>query len=344
MTVRPDEEVVVEEVQRVLESIPAWVRTAAELDAYFDEQDDDAKVRLAAVRRGPRRATTALMGHVLDVLDAFPVKMSTRQLYYQLVSRGAVENTPRSYERVQRLLVQMRRDGDVPYERIVDRTRTKHQRPGWDGVADIMQTVQTQYRRDLWADQRTVVMIACEKQALEGVLSDVVDDYGAPLWILRGFNSESFAFEWATDILDHVRAGKQVVVAFFGDMDPSGLAIERDAKAKLERHGAHIQWERHGLLLADFERFELVNVPVKRTDSRAARYLDTFGDRAAELDALPPDELHRRVKSVIETYLDDGAWHRLRQAEEAERESLSLVTKHWPAAASAARTAAARTP
>ena len=78
--------------------------------------------------------------------------------------------------------------------------------------------------------------------------------------------------------------------------------------------------------------FGLVNVPVKRGDSRSAKYLAEHGDRAAELDALRPDELRRRIREAIAANVDSTAWERLQRAESAERESLDLVTRNWETA------------
>lgn len=119
-----------------------------------------------------------------------------------------------------------------------------------------------------------------------------------------------------------------------------GASAEREwPKRKLESHDASFEWQRQGLLLDDFDRFDLVNIPVKESDTRAARFLRTFGDRAAELDALRPDELHRRVRSVIEKYVDRRAWKRLQKTEHVERESLGLVRNYWDEALIAAQTA-----
>jgi hypothetical protein len=286
-------------------------------------------------RRGCGRRTIELAQAALEVFAGFDGSMSTRQVYYQLVSRGVIQNKSSEYERVQRLLVEMRRDGRVSYHRVVDRTRGKHQRPGWAGVEQLMDAASDQYRRDLWLDQSTVVMVACEKQALEGIFAEACDEYGASLWTLRGYSSESFAFEWATEIRRVTRSGSDVVVAYFGDFDPSGLGIEQDSKDKLTRHGASATWFRHGLVVDDFDLFDLVNVPVKRSDSRAKSYLDKYGDRAAELDALPPDELRNRIREAIEEHIDVDTWERVRATEMTERESLQMVTRNWDRAVQA---------
>lgn len=295
------------------------------------------KFRPASVR-GKGRKTVELMGTVLAVFDDFDGSMSTRQVYYQLVSRGAVENKPSEYARVQRLLVQMRREGLVDYGRVVDRTRAKHHRQGWDGVEEIMGQVAVQYRRDLWTDQRTIVMVACEKQALEGIFAEVVDAYGASLWILRGYPSVAFSYEWSTEIRTLTARGKKVEIAYFGDHDPSGLDIEREAFDALIEHGADFEWSRYGLLASDFDRYELVKLPVKATDTRAKKYLARYGDQAAELDALRPDVLRERITGAIVSHIDAEAWSRLQRAEEAERASLNLVAGNWEQAVRAAAT------
>ena len=176
-------------------------------------------------------------------------------------------------------------------------------------------------------------MIACEKAALEGIFAGVVDEFGASLWTLRGFNSESFDFEWSEAIQEITSTGRHVEIAYFGDFDPSGLEIERSSRRKLEGFGARFGWRRAGLLLEDFEAFDLARIPVKRhTDTRAKAFLSKFGDCAAELDALPPAELEHRIRSEIEALIDGARWQRVRQAEQAEREALRLVADNWDVA------------
>lgn len=290
--------------------------------------------------RGESKKTQALRGAVLDVLERIDGSLSSRQVFYQCVSTGAVSNCKAECLRVGRLLVAMRRDGSVPYDRIVDRTRSKHVLPSWEGLAQILEASAEQYRVDYWRTQSVVPMIACEKQALEGIFAETVDEHGVPLWVIRGFNSESFEYEWAEDIKAIVASGRAVVVYYFGDHDPSGLCIEANSKRKLEAFGARFTWERAGLLAEDFERFGLVNVPVKQTDTRAKAYLSQFGDRAAELDALHPDELRRRIGAVVGRHINAQRWKALVRGQEAGRESLRAIAGNVPKALQAVQGAA----
>jgi hypothetical protein len=204
-------------------------------------------------------------------------------------------------------------------------------------VSDILEATAQQFRSDFWNHQPTVPMVACEKQALEGIFAEAVDDYGVPLYVIRGFNSESFEYEWSEDIKGYNERGQQVAIYYFGDHDPSGLCLEQNSQRKLERFGARFDWERAGLLLEDFKRFGLVHVPVKQTDSRANGYLSKFGDMAAELDALEPEELQRRIHACIKRHIDRESWERLERADAVQRDDLALVARNWGRALAAAR-------
>jgi hypothetical protein len=295
------------------------------------------KIRPASNSRRLYRRSRELADVILTVLAAYPdMSMSTRQIYYQCVSRGVIQNGEKEYDRVQQLVLKLRRSGDIDYDRIVDRRRAKHHRGGWQGAESMLHTFGEYFRRDIWASQNTIVMIGLEKEALEGVFAETVDEYGASLWPFAGYISESFAYEWATEINEYVDDGKHVTIYYFGDHDPTGLDIERDAIEKLRRFDAKFAWGRKGLLWNDFNDFDLINIPVKITDTRSRSYLERYGNRAAELDALPPDELQRRIRQCFDNAIDHEALERVRREEEIQRESIRLVADNWKIAVAAA--------
>jgi hypothetical protein len=334
--------------------------------AALPEADGEALERRI---RGESRKTRALREVILEELAAYDGPMSSRQVFYRVVSRAAIENSKRGCRAVLRLVLNMRRDGSIPYARIVDRTRAMHQLASWAGVAEVNAAAALGYRRNLWAYQPTNVMIACEKQALEGIFAGIVDEYGASLWTIRGFSSETFEYEWAEEIKglakdvdefenaeefrqipeaaasigEIAKAGRKTVIVYFGDHDPSGLAIEEATRRKLAGFGAEFEWRRGGLLPEDLDAFSLVRVPVKRGgakkkgDPRAKGFLNKFGDNAAELDALGPAELERRIRAAIVEHIDQEVWERGRLVQERERESLNLVRDNWAAALAGAR-------
>jgi hypothetical protein len=62
---------------------------------------------------------------------------SVRQVFYQLVTRGIIEKTEAEYQRtVIRLLTEMRLDGQVDWEWIVDESRRVRATHGDDDTLD----------------------------------------------------------------------------------------------------------------------------------------------------------------------------------------------------------------
>jgi hypothetical protein len=56
------------------------------------------------------------------------------------------------------------------------------------------------YRRDHWQAQPVHVEVWCEKDALTSILSPVCRKYGVTFATIRGFDSESLAYESANDL------------------------------------------------------------------------------------------------------------------------------------------------
>jgi hypothetical protein len=67
----------------------------------------------------------------------------------------------------------------------------------------------------------------------------------------------------------------------------------------------------------------------KRGDPRWRWFVQQYGARCWELDALSPVALRERVAAAIRTCVDEATWQRSRAAEEAEAESLQTVLANW---------------
>jgi hypothetical protein len=57
--------------------------------------------------------------------------------------------------------------------------------------------------------------------------------------------------------------------------------------------------ERIAVTLEQVRKYSLPPIRVKKSDGRARRYIQTFGDRAWEVEALPPQMLLRIVRERI---------------------------------------------
>lgn len=265
--------------------------------------------------------------------------MTLRQLYYRLVSAGQLKNMQTEYKRLGNVMTRLREERVIPRTWIVDHVRTRLKPSSWSGLSDFSETVRDCYRKDFWANLPHHVEVFVEKDAVAGTIQPVTEEFDIGLQVCRGYSSVSFAGEIA-DQWSHIK--KPIFAYYLGDYDPSGFDIERDLCEKLERYSGRwcenviacasphtFVWQRIGVTDDDFAGFGLIELPVKKTDRRAKGFISQHGDACAEIDALPPTELRRRVREAIESHIDGDQWNRLQSVEEAERDTLDTYLANW---------------
>ena len=86
---------------------------------------------------------------------------------------GLVEKSEAGYTKVQTDLVQMRRDGELPYGWLADNTRWQRKPTTFNSVEQALDDTARFYRKALWADADAYVEIWLEKDALAGVVLPV---------------------------------------------------------------------------------------------------------------------------------------------------------------------------
>ena len=247
--------------------------------------------------------------------------ITLRGLLYQLISAGSLQNSKREYVRLGGVMTRLRESGDVPFTWIVDHIRATLKPSSWTGLANFGESVRQAYRKDLWASMPDHVEVFVEKDAIAGTIQPVTHEYDIALQVCRGYCSLSFAGEIASQ---WARIEKPIHAYYLGDFDPSGFDIERDLKEKLLRYsGRDFYWTRLAVLETDFDEYGLIELPVKTDDKRAARFREEHGHRCAEVDAIAPTELRRRVREAIEAHIDADRWERLQQVERLEQETLA---------------------
>jgi hypothetical protein len=86
--------------------------------------------------------------------------MTVRQVFYQLVSLGAIDKTEVEYKQtVVRLLTEMRRTHELPFVWIADNTRWMRKPRTYDSLEDALEITKQTYRRGIWSDQESYVEI-----------------------------------------------------------------------------------------------------------------------------------------------------------------------------------------
>ncbi len=250
--------------------------------------------------------------------------LTLRGLMYRVVSAGWLPSTDREhYTRLGRIMTAMREAKLVPFSWIVDNVRSTIKPSSWSGLNDYVETVRDCYRKDFWAGLPEYFHVIVEKDAIAGTLAPVTREYDVALSPIRGYVSLSFAHEIA-DTWNQI--AKPITAYYLGDFDASGFDLERDLRAKLQRYcNRPFTWERLAVNKEDFVDFDLIPLKPKKSDRRYKAFVQEHGKECAELDAIPPTELRRRVREAINRHIPQGQWERLQETERLEKESFNKV-------------------
>ena len=251
--------------------------------------------------------------------------MTARQIFYQLVTRGIIDKTENEYQNtVIRLMSEMRLDGSLPFDFVVDESRRARITRTFDSVADAVNQTAEFYRRSALAQADCYLEIWLEKDALAGVLWEVTSEYDVPLMVSRGMPSLTFLHGSALEVRRAAEARKSTYIYQFGDHDPSGVLIPRTIKRRLDEMCQRMDCsapyvKRVALTVEQIAAFDLPTRPTKR---RGNNHAHGFKGDPVELDALPPRELRAIAREVIERHISPAATEALRIAEDSERELL----------------------
>lgn len=262
--------------------------------------------------------------------------LSLRQCYYQLVARGLVENTERSYKNVGNIISDGRLNGLIDWNMIKDRGREVVCNTHWSSPAQIVKACAAQYKIDRWDNQPCYVEVMVEKQALEGVLLPVCQKWDVPFTANKGYSSSSAMYDAGRRIQSKLEDDKDVIVIYLGDHDPSGIDMTRDIEDRLRQFsengtGDMFAVQRIALNMDQIEEMNPPKNPAKITDSRAQSYIKRFGRSSWELDAIDPKTLAGLVSSAIRRIVDPDAWCDSDKEQQAGRDALRKVCEQMEA-------------
>jgi hypothetical protein len=252
-----------------------------------------------------------------------------RGIGYKLFTAGLIPSMARSeMQRVYRLLKEAREQGDIPWEWIVDETRGVERVSTWDDPEQYARCVAQSYRRDFWNQQPVRCEVWSEKGTVRGVLQPVLNQYAVGFNPVHGFNSATNTYNAAQG-----NDGRELVVLYVGDRDPSGMFMsEVDLPKRLSAYGGdHIRISRIALTGR-----QIVNLPSfpaedKKGDTRFKWFCSNYGKRCWELDAMDPNDLRDCVETAIMALIEPVAWKRCEVVNKAEQESLKTILGNWGA-------------
>jgi hypothetical protein len=269
--------------------------------------------------------TTTLIKEAVAILESeFP--MTVRQLFYRLVSAAFIQNNRKCYGMVSRVMTKARKDGRCPWEYIVDRSRPEYIPNAFTDTREYAEAVRKGYRKNYWALQPNYVEIWTEKDAIIGCIEPLTNALGITVRVARGFNSTTRRHE-AEELFRRIGRSKPIFVLYLGDHDPSGRSIEDNQRETIY---AGFYVERIAIHGADIQAFALPPLRVKESDPRSRGFVRKYGEDCVELDALPPNELRRRIETAVRGLMDATKWERAIEVEKAEIESITRFVELWP--------------
>ena len=203
---------------------------------------------------------------------------SSRFLFYELVQRGILSKERKAQARrpdqdLHVALTQLRESGEVPWDWIVDETRSVEDYRGASTLREWMLDVLPEARLDPWSGDQPLILT--ESRSLAGVLRALVREYGG--WI-AATNGQCGGF-LHTEIAPRLRFKQRVL--YLGDLDLSGGQIEDNTRRVLEHEAGALRWERLALTQAQVDQYDL---PVIEKHDR--RYRDGHPHQAVETEAL----------------------------------------------------------
>jgi hypothetical protein len=278
--------------------------------------------------RGMARRSLKLIETMYTMIEAAQ-PITGRGVGYKLfVAKLIASMATNDMQRVYRLLKEARERGIIPWEWIVDETRSIERVSTWSDPAEYARCVARSYRRDFWDQQPHRVQVWSEKGTVRGLLAPVLDKYAVGFNPVHGFTSATDVHNAAEDY-----DGRDVIVLYVGDLDPSGMYMsEVDLPKRFAKYdGNHIKLRRIALTRRHVRTLPPFPASDKRKDPRYRWFCANYGTSCWELDAMDPNGLRDCVEREIKKLIEPVAWQRCAAVNAAEQESLKTILEKWGA-------------
>lgn len=267
-----------------------------------------------------------MIGRIASILDPAETRgevYSVRQIYYQFVKNNWLPNEGGSYNKVQAAINDGRMAGLLSWTAIEDRGRDLMGYTTYNSPQEAVETLEKDYKTEVWASQPSRPEVWVEKAALVSVVGSICDLERVDFYATRGYDSQSAVWRAARRFTDYISRGQRPVVLHLGDHDPSGLDMTRDITERLQTFvGVPVQVIRLALNMSQVQTLALPPNPAKLTDARAVDYVAKYGSESWELDALDNDYIRRLIRDAVESLRDQKLWDEALMEEIEDREQL----------------------
>ncbi len=274
-----------------------------------------------------RQCTIDKLDKIKQVLEQYREKdllpITLRQLYYELVSQNYIENKEQEYRSLSVLLVKARNQGVVDFSNIIDSTRHVDIVSQYSSIDELLEENIQIYRKNRWETQDCYIEVWVEKSAMASTIQDITAKYCVPFLADRGYNSATMMHDAGMRFFDN--AGKDCVLIYLGDHDPSGLGMDKDLEKRINMYAypkVRIKFERIALTIDQINEYNLPPNPAKKTDPRFKSYSEQYGEKSWELEALPVEVVRELLEEKIRSYIDFEKYDKVLEEEESDKEKL----------------------
>jgi hypothetical protein len=256
--------------------------------------------------------------------DEWPV--SNRFIHYLLLNdpplthdakpESHYRNDLASSKKLSNLLTRMRANGDIPIDCICDDERPEQTWPVYREASAFIHQQQEGFLRGYWRDlmqsQPHHIEIIVEKRTRYALAQRVARNYTIPVTAGKGY--ASFAPR-AHIFQRYQQSGKdRLVLVFLTDHDPDGEQIAASFTSYMMEDfdiPARSIFAVKAALTA--EQVRTLDLPsaleAKESSPNFKRFVDKYGTRAVELDAMPGDVLEKALRDTIESVIDVDAFN-----------------------------------
>lgn len=250
------------------------------------------------------------------IVGEYSTGVTLRQLFYRLVAVHVIPNTTSAYKHLSHLTSKLRMDDEFPD--LIDLGRTIHRYQTWTSPEDAAEWIVNNYRRDRTEGQEWSVYLGVEKAGIVEQLLAWFGDLGIPILALSGYSSTTYVKDVQRD---KAETGRQAVLLYAGDFDPSGEDIDRDF---VKRTDCFDKVVRVALTPAQVIEYDLPPAMGKPSDSRSAAFIARHGQLVqVELDALRADDLRRLYAEALAPFWDMSIYRDVLEMENQDRDGLA---------------------
>lgn len=290
-------------------------------------------MKICYIEKNFAQGSLAIIDQANEIIEDYRGQgydLTLRQLYYQFVSRGLLENTQRSYKKLGSIINDARLAGLIDWTMMVDRTRNLRSLDHWETPENILEDASEWYQIDRWKRQSIRPEVWIEKDALVGVIEGVCQKNDVSFFSCRGYTSQSEMWRASQRMKRYSRAGQTPLIIHLGDHDPSGIDMSRDILERINvTFEVDIEFERIALNMDQVQEYNPPPNPAKITDTRAGAYIQIYGNESWELDALEPRVMEDLIQDILNTHKSVALWEEDEEQQEQQRQDLLKLSERW---------------